>query len=130
MPFMIKAADCISCGVCEPACPNGGIRKDSNGSFYVIDADLCTECVGFFHMPQCAVVCPMDCCVLDPKNTLTEAVLFERSKVADRDSDRLTLTAQTSRFRVPAPTIEIGARSVPYPADLGELRASPSGSPP
>lgn len=32
---------------------------------YFIVADKCTECVGFHDEPQCASVCPVDCCVDD-----------------------------------------------------------------
>ena len=35
---------------------------------YYIVADKCTECVGFHDEPQCAAVCPVDCCVDDPDN--------------------------------------------------------------
>ena len=30
---------------------------------YFISHDKCTECVGFHDEPQCAAVCPVDCCV-------------------------------------------------------------------
>jgi len=30
---------------------------------YFIVADKCTECKGFHDEPQCAAVCPVDCCV-------------------------------------------------------------------
>jgi ferredoxin len=33
--------------------------------FYYISADKCTECRGFHDEPQCAAVCPVDCCVDD-----------------------------------------------------------------
>ena len=33
---------------------------------YYIVPDKCTECVGFHDEPQCAAVCPVDCCVDDP----------------------------------------------------------------
>jgi len=33
---------------------------------YYIVPDKCTECVGFHEEPQCAAVCPVDCCVPDP----------------------------------------------------------------
>lgn len=33
---------------------------------YYIVTDKCTECVGFHDEPQCAAVCPVDCCVPDP----------------------------------------------------------------
>ena len=33
---------------------------------YFIVSDKCTECVGFHDEPQCASVCPVDCCVDDP----------------------------------------------------------------
>ena len=40
--------------------------------FYFIVTDKCTECVGFHDEPQCAAVCPVDCCVDDPDNPNTE----------------------------------------------------------
>jgi len=30
---------------------------------YFIISDKCTECKGFHDEPQCAAVCPVDCCV-------------------------------------------------------------------
>lgn len=104
MPFMITD-DCISCAACEPICPNHGIRKDERRSVYVIDSDSCTECVGFSNKQQCAVVCPMGCCVLDPRNVETEAVLFERAKTASYadPNKRPTLSPETSHFRTVTP---------------------------
>lgn len=32
--------------------------------FYIVP-DKCTECQGFHEEPQCAAVCPVDCCVPD-----------------------------------------------------------------
>lgn len=88
--------ECISCGACEPECPNNAIYEAGaewsfaegtslsgmitiNGSefsaddshealsndVYFIIPDKCTECVGFHDEPQCASVCPVDCCVSD-----------------------------------------------------------------
>jgi ferredoxin len=34
---------------------------------YVIDPDLCTECIGFFAEPQCVAACPVDCIVQHPE---------------------------------------------------------------
>ncbi|MEM9859599.1 MAG: 4Fe-4S binding protein [Bacteroidota bacterium] len=34
--------------------------------FYYIVSGKCTECIGFHEEPQCAAVCPVDCCVPDP----------------------------------------------------------------
>ena len=50
--------ECINCDVCEPACPNEAISEGDD--IYVIDPDLCTECVGHFDEPQCVVICPVD----------------------------------------------------------------------
>ena len=33
--------------------------------FYYIVSGKCTECTGFHEEPQCAAVCPVDCCVDD-----------------------------------------------------------------
>ena len=38
---------------------------------YYIVTDKCTECVGFHDEPQCAAVCPVDCCVPDEDNPHT-----------------------------------------------------------
>ncbi|MBK7977197.1 MAG: YfhL family 4Fe-4S dicluster ferredoxin [Deltaproteobacteria bacterium] len=70
--------ECINCGACEPECPNNAISEGDD--IYVIDPQLCTECVGFFDVEQCAEVCPVDCCVPDPNNVESEDVLLERAK--------------------------------------------------
>jgi len=36
-----------------------------NMDVYFIVPDKCTECKGFHDEPQCAAVCPVDCCVDD-----------------------------------------------------------------
>jgi ferredoxin len=42
---------------------------------YYIVSDKCTECVGFHDEPQCASVCPVDCCVDDPNFRESKEVL-------------------------------------------------------
>lgn len=37
-----------------------------SNDFYFIVSNKCTECTGFHDEPQCASVCPVDCCVDDP----------------------------------------------------------------
>jgi len=56
--------ECINCDVCEPECPNGAISQGED--IYVIDPNLCTECVGHFDTPQCREVCPVDCIPVNP----------------------------------------------------------------
>jgi ferredoxin len=53
--------ECINCGACEPECPVNAISEGE--SIFVIDPEKCVECVGHFDTPQCASVCPVDCCV-------------------------------------------------------------------
>ena len=45
---------------------------------YFIVPDKCTECKGFHEEPQCAAVCPVDCCVPDKDRVETEEVLLAR----------------------------------------------------
>lgn len=45
---------------------------------YYIVTDKCTECVGFHEEPQCAAVCPVDCCVDDEDNVETEEELLQK----------------------------------------------------
>ena len=92
--------DCINCGACEPECPNNAIyeadilwkmsdgtsvqdeteRSDGGFSdeFYYIATDNCTECVGFHEEPQCAAVCPVDCCLDDEDNIETKEDLLAK----------------------------------------------------
>ncbi len=70
--------DCTTCGACEPECPNNAIS--SGDPVYVINADLCTECVGSFDTPQCASVCPVEAPKADEDKQETEAQLLERAK--------------------------------------------------
>ncbi|WP_268035248.1 4Fe-4S binding protein [Algoriphagus sp. PAP.12] len=46
--------------------------------FYYIVTDKCTECNGFHEEPQCAAVCPVDCCVDDPDHPETEEQLLAK----------------------------------------------------
>ncbi|MCL4113005.1 UNVERIFIED_CONTAM: hypothetical protein GTU68_043927 [Idotea baltica] len=68
--------ECINCGACEPECPNNAIYE--GGVEWAIADDKCTECVGFHEEPQCAAVCPVDCCVPDPDHEEEEEVLLAR----------------------------------------------------
>ena len=45
---------------------------------YFIVTDKCTECKGFHEEPQCAAVCPVDCCVPDEDNVETESELLAK----------------------------------------------------
>jgi ferredoxin len=47
---------------------------------YFIVPDKCTECTGFHEEPQCAAVCPVDCCVPDPDHEEDVALLLDRKE--------------------------------------------------
>ena len=106
MSIMITS-ECINCGACEPECPNTAIYeggatwslsgKDytendeapsgakgyfSNEFFYIVP-DKCTECKGFHDEPQCAAVCPVDCCVPDPNHIESEEQLLAKKEYLD-----------------------------------------------
>ncbi len=66
--------DCINCDVCEPECPNDAISMGAE--IYIIDPDLCTECVGHYETSQCVEVCPVDCIPSDPGHAETESELM------------------------------------------------------
>ena len=75
MAFKITE-ECISCGACEPECPNTAITEGE--TIYVIDPARCTECVGSFSTKQCAEICPVDCCVPDEAFPETHEALLEK----------------------------------------------------
>ena len=94
--------ECINCGACEPECPNEAISEGDDT--YVIDPNLCTECVGFHDYEACQAVCPVECCLPDPNHTETEEVLHARASQLHPETKFLPLAelpANLSRFRKP-----------------------------
>jgi len=55
-------------------------QKPISDEVYYIVPDKCTECMGFHEEPQCAAVCPVDCCVPDPDREELEETLLARQK--------------------------------------------------
>ena len=70
--------ECINCDVCEPECPNDAISMGPE--IYVIDPDLCTECVGHYDTPQCVEVCPVECIPKDPEREESQEELMAKYK--------------------------------------------------
>ncbi len=65
----------------------GGITLDAqtdqepvSEEFYYIVPGKCTECTGFHEEPQCAAVCPVDCCVDDPDYVETKDELMTKKE--------------------------------------------------
>ena len=106
MAIMITS-ECINCGACEPECPNNAIYEGganwelagknygendaapsaatgffSNDYFFIVP-DKCTECVVFHDEPQCAAVCPVDCCVPDPQRVEDKDALGKKKDYLD-----------------------------------------------
>jgi ferredoxin len=62
-----------------------GLHVDANSpqtpvsmDLYYIVSDKCTEWVGFHDEPQCAAVCPVDCCVDDENFRETKEELLKK----------------------------------------------------
>jgi ferredoxin len=51
----------------------------SNDVYYIV-TDKCTECVGFHDEPQCAAVCPVDCCVDDENHRESKEDLLSKKE--------------------------------------------------
>jgi ferredoxin len=68
--------DCISCGACEPECPNAAIKEGD--TIFVIDPEKCSECVGAHSSSRCAEVCPVDAPHPDPKHVETREQLLAK----------------------------------------------------
>ena len=77
MAFKISD-ECISCGACEPECPNVAISEGE--TVYVIDPDKCTECVGSHASSKCAEVCPVDACIPDEDHQESREQLLAKWK--------------------------------------------------
>ena len=61
--------ECINCDVCEPECPNDAIYQGDE--IYEIEPSKCTQCVGHYDEPQCQLVCPVDCILIDEERPET-----------------------------------------------------------
>lgn len=55
---------------------NGGFSEE----YFYISTNKCTECKGFYDEPQCAAVCPVDCCIDDEDHVETEQDLLSKKK--------------------------------------------------
>ena len=75
MALMITE-DCVNCGVCEPECPNEAISEGDD--VYIIDWEMCTECVGWYEEPQCVEVCPVECIPKDEHHEESEEQLWAK----------------------------------------------------
>ena len=67
---------CINCDMCVPECPNQAIFEGEK--FYQIDAERCTECVGFYERQTCVDVCPIECIEPDPAHQESKDQLLNR----------------------------------------------------
>jgi ferredoxin len=55
-------------------------QEPFSDEFYYIVSMKCTECTGFHEEPQCAAVCPVDCCVPDPDYVEDKKVLEDKKQ--------------------------------------------------
>lgn len=94
-------SECINCGACEPECPNQAISEGE--TIYEIDPARCTECVGFHDSEACQAVCPVECCLPDPRAVESEELLAARAlRIHDDEPQLVALIASRtfpSRFR-------------------------------
>lgn len=72
-------------GIITPLNKSNELDADGNNEpvsmdVYYIVTDKCTECVGFHDEPQCAAVCPVDCCVDDPEHRETKEQLLAKKE--------------------------------------------------
>jgi ferredoxin len=95
MSFMITA-ECINCSACEMECPVRAIWPGP--SQWEIDPGVCIECDGYFPVPRCAWVCPVDACVAERAGYLERA-----ATMAKRGSPPIVLTAGHAAGRVVQP---------------------------
>jgi len=75
---LLITSECINCDMCLPECPNTAIFEGKK--VYEIDANRCTECVGFYLEPTCIAVCPINCIIVDPAHIEDQTQLMDKFK--------------------------------------------------
>ena len=71
--------------------PNGNevdanqLQEPTSDEVFFIVPDKCTECIGFHDEPQCAAVCPVDCCIPDENVEETAAQLLEKQQFLHKE---------------------------------------------
>ena len=66
-----------------------------SNEYYYIVSDKCTECTGFHEEPQCAAVCPVDCCVDDPDVRETKEELLHKKEQLHAETAEVHYVAKT-----------------------------------
>ena len=56
----------------------------SDDLYYIVPGK-CTECKGFHDEPQCAAVCPVDCCVPDNDHVESEETLLSKQRFMHKE---------------------------------------------
>lgn len=70
----------------------------SDDTYYIVP-DKCTECQGFHEEPQCASVCPVDCCVPDEQYQETVEELLAKKKITFITGNKFFIQAFCQRQR-------------------------------
>jgi ferredoxin len=63
----------------------GETQEAVSDEFYFIVTDKCTECNGFYDEPQCAAVCPVDCCVPDEDHVESKEELMAKYEFLQKE---------------------------------------------
>ena len=70
MAYMITA-ECVNCSACERECPVQAITAAADQ--YVINPDICVDCVGYFEEARCKWACPVNACLPERETYLAKA---------------------------------------------------------
>ena len=70
--------ECIACDACVEVCPT--IAIEAADPIYVIESDICCECVGYHDKYSCVEVCPVDAIIIDEAIQETKQTLLEKYK--------------------------------------------------
>lgn len=58
---------CVNCEMCVPECPNNAIYFDDIKKSYSINQVSCTECMGYYRIPNCKKICPISKAIIKIK---------------------------------------------------------------